>query len=264
MELKKYPRTPHVEGSRLQPGDEDLAAVPFSVIAGRPLVVEEKVDGANSAISFDADGALFLQSRGHFLTGGYRERHFGPLKAWAATMREALWTALSDRHIMYGEWCYAKHTVYYNQLPHYFLEFDILDRRTGAFLSTPERAALLRNSGVVSVPVLHAGAMTSPTDLCALAGPSRFKSPTWKSRLCDEVAGQGLDAERVMSETDTSDLMEGLYIKVEQHDRVAERYKWVRAGFLQAVALSGSHWLDRPIISNTLAPGAPLFPGGST
>ena len=25
--LKKYPRTPHLEGSRLQPGDEDLSQV---------------------------------------------------------------------------------------------------------------------------------------------------------------------------------------------------------------------------------------------
>ena len=28
--LKKYPRTPHLEGSRLQPGDENLSQAPFS------------------------------------------------------------------------------------------------------------------------------------------------------------------------------------------------------------------------------------------
>ena len=35
IQLKKYPRTPHLEGSRLQPGDEDLTQVPFSVIRDR-------------------------------------------------------------------------------------------------------------------------------------------------------------------------------------------------------------------------------------
>jgi len=30
--LHKYPRTQHLQGSRLQPGDEDLTAVPFSAI----------------------------------------------------------------------------------------------------------------------------------------------------------------------------------------------------------------------------------------
>ena len=53
FEIHKYPRTPHIEGSRLQPGDEDLSQIPFSAIAGKNLVIEEKCDGANSAISFD-------------------------------------------------------------------------------------------------------------------------------------------------------------------------------------------------------------------
>ena len=60
--IRKYPRTQHIEGSRLQPGDEDLDAAPFARIAGRHLVVEEKVDGANCGISFSPSGDLLLQS----------------------------------------------------------------------------------------------------------------------------------------------------------------------------------------------------------
>ena len=74
--LHKYPRTNHLEGSRLQPGDEDLSSVPIADLAGQHVVVEEKVDGGNAGISFDGDGRLYLQSRGHFLDGGPRERHF--------------------------------------------------------------------------------------------------------------------------------------------------------------------------------------------
>jgi hypothetical protein len=76
--LLKYPRTPHIQGSRCQARDENLANEPFTVIADRYLVIEEKVDGANAAMSFDQQGQLLLQSRGHFLTGGSRERHFNP------------------------------------------------------------------------------------------------------------------------------------------------------------------------------------------
>jgi len=50
-EIHKYPRTRHIEGSGLQPGDDPVCA-PFAALAGRHLVVEEKMDGANSAISF--------------------------------------------------------------------------------------------------------------------------------------------------------------------------------------------------------------------
>ncbi len=42
--MYKYPRTPHIEGSRLQPGDEDLDGAPFSVIASQYVVVEEKME----------------------------------------------------------------------------------------------------------------------------------------------------------------------------------------------------------------------------
>ncbi|CAM3430857.1 hypothetical protein KIPE111705_08255 [Kibdelosporangium persicum] len=55
--------------------------------------------------------------------------------------------------------------------------------------------------------------------------------------------------------------MEGLYIKVEQHGQVTERYKWVRPTFLTAVLDSGSHWADRPIVPNGLANPAVMYGG---
>ena len=72
----KYPRTKHIEGSRLQKGDEDLSQIPFKNIKGKYIVIEEKVDGANTAISFNENKELLLQSRGHYLRGGYREKHY--------------------------------------------------------------------------------------------------------------------------------------------------------------------------------------------
>src|SRR3954464_15727562 len=141
--LRKYPRTRHLEGSRLQPGDEDLDSVAFAAIRGRHVVVEEKLDGANVGVGFDADGALRLQSRGHYLVGGPRERQFARFKAWAAEVRPRVWERLGPRHVMYGERLLRKATVFYDALPHYFCEFDVLDRETGKFLSTPARARLL-------------------------------------------------------------------------------------------------------------------------
>ena len=174
--LKKYPRTPHLEGSRLQPGDEDLSQVPFSYIKGKHLVVEEKIDGANTAISFSEDGELLMQSRGHYLTGGYRERHYNLMKQWANIHQDAFFEVLGTRYIMYGEWMYAKHTVYYDKLPHYFLEFDIFDREEQIFLSTERRHEMLNDLPVVSVPVLQAGTFRNKEDLISLLGKSNFIS----------------------------------------------------------------------------------------
>jgi hypothetical protein len=252
--LEKYPRTRHIEGSRLGPGDEDLEAAPFSDIAGRFLVVEEKMDGANAAISFDGEGTLWLQSRGHFLTGGAREKHFNTLKPWAHANADALRERLGDRFVMYGEWLYAKHTVYYDALPHHFLEFDVLDTVERVFLSTARRRELLAGAPVASVPVLAERAFTRKDALVALVGPSAFKSPRWREQLAETARSRNLDALRIARETDPSDEMEGLYLKVEEEGRVVARYKWVRKSFLASVVDSGTHWLARPIVPNGLAP----------
>lgn len=74
--IYKYPRTPHIEGSRFQQGDEDLDSIKFEKIKNRFCVLEEKVDGANCGISFAKQGRMYLQSRGHFLNGGYGETQF--------------------------------------------------------------------------------------------------------------------------------------------------------------------------------------------
>ena len=47
--IRKYPRTQHLVGSGLQPGDEDLDAVPMSDLKGK-RVVGKKTDGANCGV----------------------------------------------------------------------------------------------------------------------------------------------------------------------------------------------------------------------
>ena len=185
--MRKYPRTHHIEGSRRQVGDEDLDSVPFGALAGRHLVIEEKVDGANAGISFDGAGNLRLQSRGHFLTGGPRERHFALFKSWAARHQGRLYAAIGDRYVLYGEWVYAKHTVFYDALPHDFLEFDVLDTTTDRFLGTPERRVLCRGAGRVGAGAAR-GASGEPEDV---AGDGRAVGVQGR-----EMAGGAGDAVR--------------------------------------------------------------------
>ena len=258
--IQKYPRTPHMEESRLQPGDEDLSQIPFDSIKGRHVVIEEKCDGANSAISFNADGELLLQSRGHYLTGGYRERHYNLMKQWAMVHKDTFYDLLGTKYIMYGEWMYAKHTVFYDALPHYFLEFDILDRETGVFLDTAARHKMLKDMPVVSVPVLGSGYYKTKEEILKLLGKSRYVTGNQKQNLWDTAVKLGLDPERNCRETELSGMMEGLYIKVEEEGKVVDRMKFVRAAFLQCVDFSETHWIDKPIIPNQLAvPAESLF-----
>jgi hypothetical protein len=249
----KYPRTPHIEGSRLQPGDEDLSQIPFSEIAGLPLVVEEKIDGANTALSFDPAGTLLLQSRGHYLTGGYREKHYQLFKQWASVHQQRFRAVLGCRYVMYGEWMYAKHSIFYDALPHYFMEFDVLDRETGEFLSTDRRHELLKGLPVCHVPVLATGCFRRMEDVLTHLGPSCYITDNHLENLRALALREGQDADRILRETDAALTMEGLYLKVEQNGQVTRRVKFVRSSFLQTVEQSQSHWLERPIIPNLLS-----------
>jgi hypothetical protein len=254
IEIHRYPRTHHLEGSRLQPGDHDLDQVPLETLRGAYVVVEEKLDGANAGMFLDATGKLRLQSRGHVLAGGTREKHFDLFKQWAHAHVAALADLLAGGHTLYGEWLYAKHTIFYDELPAYFLEFDIREP-SGAFWSTARRAEHLAGSPVRSVPVLWQGIVARPETLPALVGPSLYKSAAWRDRLRESAERAGVDVERCIAETDPSDHAEGLYVKVEDlaTRTVTARYKWIRRSFLTAVVDSGSHWLARPIVPNRVA-----------
>ncbi|MEO1289875.1 MAG: RNA ligase family protein [Chloroflexota bacterium] len=259
LEIYKYPRTYHLEGSNLQPDDDGMGGVSFKAIAGRYLVVEEKMDGANTAISFDETGNLLLQSRGHYLIGGPREKHFALFKQWAYTHMTSFYEVLGNRYIMYGEWLYARHTIFYNHLPHYFMEFDVLDKETGQFLSTAKRQQLLGNLPVVPVKVLASKKFDNYDEVLDLITPSYFIQGNHVQILRDACQQMGLDADRAEQETDNTGLMEGLYLKVEEDGIVQERYKYVRGDFLTKILESNTHWLSRPIIPNQLAPDVDIF-----
>ncbi len=80
--IYKYPRTYPSQGAKIsgialevsRSPQRDLEGIPFKAIANRHLVVEEKVDGANVAISFSTERQILLQSRGNYLTGGGGEK----------------------------------------------------------------------------------------------------------------------------------------------------------------------------------------------
>jgi len=258
--IKKYPRTPHIQGSKFQHGDEDLENIPFDEIKGKFLVIEEKMDGANSGISFSDNGELLLQSRGHYLTGGYRERHFDLFKTWAHTYSPQMWEVIKDEFIIYGEWMFAKHTVYYTHLEHYFLEFDIYDKANDCFLSTKMRNKLLEKMPFIkSVKILYEGILNSKEQLKSFMTQSYFINNNHLDCLKEDTEKLKLNFQTVLKETNKSNIMEGLYIKQESDNTVDQRFKYVRSDFLNSIMDSETHWLDRPIIPNRLAKDINLF-----
>lgn len=231
----RYPRTRHLAGSFLPPGDDEGDMLPFGTFANKRVVVSEKVDGANAAISFTDEGRMLLQSRSRILDPEHIE--LGPyagLHAWSQRVEDELFRVLGTRYVMYGEWVKKKQSVFYDALPQDFLEMDVLDKTSEQFLSTPLRRSLLRPLPLASVPVLAEGTFSSMDELVVFLGPSRFKTPRWRDELLQAIwEAEVSDADRFLRETDPSDDMEGLVIKLESAGAVLERAKFVRFGARQ-------------------------------
>jgi hypothetical protein len=261
-ELIKYPRTTHVEGSSLQRGD-GKNTIPFSELMGKNLVVEAKIDGANTGISFNSDCELKLQCRGHFLDGKGDWPEFDPFKSWAFTWKNQLFDVLSDRYIMYGEWMAAFHSIYYDLLPHWFMEFDIYDKERQEFLSTKRRAEITNNCEAIieSVKVLDERTFDSVEELTSLIGRSPFISDNAYDKMTEEMKNKKFPESEIqnLQNLNKNPTMEGLYVKWEEDGVVKGRYKFVRADFTQTILDCEEHWAKRPTIYNQLADGYGLY-----
>ncbi len=218
----RFPHTPHLAwlGEGRPRGDKLLAPHDARDLLSAEVVVEEKVDGANLGFSLDEGGELRAQSRGAHLELDSPKAQFKPLRRWLAPRADALAAALSPDLMLFGEWCYAVHSVRYTRLPDWFLAFDVFDRARGEFWSVGRRNALAAELGVAVVPQLGAG---------------RFKLPQLKALLGNSKLTDGP--------------AEGLYVRRDAGDHLVARAKLVRREFVQAI---DEHWSKQPLVPNAL------------
>jgi hypothetical protein len=221
MVFHKFPRTPHLF---IMPGlnirdDKVWSESEADLFYHSPIVIEEKVDGANVGISFDINETLCVQNRGNYITPGSHPQ-FDPLWEWAYSRVHLLKSLLNYRYILFGEWCYLKHSIFYSSLPDWFIGIDIFDIKENSFLNTENRNFFFARLDVNPVPKIASGHF-SKTQLIHLLSNE-------KSRL----GGENL---------------EGLYIRLEDQHRLLNRAKIVQAGFVQNIDL---HWSKKASLKN--------------
>jgi ATP-dependent RNA circularization protein (DNA/RNA ligase family) len=154
----RFPRTPHLAwlGEGAPRDDKVLSDAEAKSFVSAPVVVEEKLDGANLGVSLAPDGAVRAQNRGQYLVTPYTGQ-FSRLNAWMAQHQAALREALDQHLILFGEWCAARHSVAYGALPDWFLLFDVYDRAERRFWNAQRRDELAARLGLCVVARLFAG-----------------------------------------------------------------------------------------------------------
>ena len=239
-DFTKYPRTPHLFGSKGTDDDKHLGEKESKAfIADQSLIVEEKIDGTNVGIHFSHSGEMVLQCRGHLITEGMHPQ-YDLFKQWTMVKRHVLENHLENRYILFGEWVYARHSIHYRKLAHYFFEFDIYDKQESVFLDLEQRMTLLEGTGIQTVPVIHKG-KTSRDVLESFIGPSHFDSQF------EHPLTKRLD-----------NLMEGLYLRIEAGGCVTGRAKFVRPEFVERVKQS-DHWQYQEMVPNLLVDNVDIW-----
>ncbi len=251
----KLPRTKHIQGSRIKDNESDPNSVSITDIIDKPLVIEEKVDGSSLSISFDDNLDLSVYSRNKKAT----HKEFDKVYEWAAKYQTILWNILSDKYIMYGEWMFQKHSIFYDDLPHFFLESDIYDKEKNQFLCSKSRQELLKDSFITSVKVLQVGNISKLSDITCLLGRSNYKSVNWRINLEKNCNIFNYNYAKALAETDRSSDMEGLYIKWEENGQVMGRYKFIRYEFIKTIFDSKTHIWERELLGNSLSEGINFY-----
>lgn len=217
MSTPKYNRTYHFSWSEGATNDDKIAT-DISNLIGNPIVITEKMDGSNASLE---------------LNGCFARTHSGPpthlsfdgLKALHASLKFKIPEGIQ----IFGEWCFALHSIKYENLPNYFLVFNVRDLNHNEWLSWEEVELWAEEISVPTVPVLFKGIVSSEKELKEI-----IQSLMIEPSLC-------------------GDIREGVVVRVQDafDDKIFSScvMKCVRANHVQTT----EHWKLQEIVKNKLS-----------
>lgn len=220
-EFLKFPTTPHLIwlAKECVRDDKVFTQTEAEEFLSKPVLIEEKIDGANLGFSFDSQGNLQAQNRNTLIQPGTKGQ-FATLWEWLSRHETGLLDILSDRLILFGEWCYACHSIHYTKLPDFFLVFDIFDKQEKRFMNSTRRDEIVSLLKLNPVPKLYHGILSLSDIPRVISQSSLYNGP-----------------------------MEGIYIRQENKEWLMQRAKVVRPEFVQQIH---EHWSKHGIIPNYL------------
>ncbi len=219
----KFPSTPHlaVLGNNDVRDDKCFSLQERDNFLKNEIIIEEKVDGANLGFSFNNSGNLICQNRGSILVYPFAGQ-WKKLNEWIEPRLDSLFEILEEHLVLFGEWCYAHHSIRYDSLPDWFIAFDVYDRQEERFYSVQRRNQLIEKINMKHVPLVATGHFAF----------NQLATMTFQSYFGQHEA-------------------EGVYLRVDDENWLIERAKLVRPVFRQTI---DKHWSKNGIVPNRLAP----------
>lgn len=183
--------------------------------------MEEKIDGGVIGLAWDGNTHLAVGKHSMIPNIGNPKKFYG-LNNWIYTNYEKI-QRIPIGFIVYGEWMRASHNISYNELPDFFVAFDVWDGHK--YLDLKSRSIFLNEIGFEEVRTVYSGTDLGVGDiLCICEGKFGVSN---KSRF------------------NSNETFEGLIIR-NDNGLVG---KYVKREFMTSIE---ENWLELPLIENRL------------
>lgn len=226
MDRIKYPRTCHLPWSPGRTSDDEVLDG-ISCFSGRDIVITEKIDG--EATTIYSDGYCHARST---------DSSHHPSRSWIKKFASTFAYELPENWRVCGENVYAYHSIFYKDLPSYFLVYGIYDDNNKC-LSWDDTVSICEIIGLKTVPVIFRGKWEEE-GWKIWDGVGAF--PTFGSKLIEPKWPNDFDEVEA----------EGYVI------RLADQFSWSDFKFSVAKYVRESHvqtdenWMERQPIQNLL------------
>lgn len=156
MDSAKYPRSLHLPYS---PGttsdDRFITEDEYSQFIDNEIVITEKLDGSNVTLTSKT-----------FYARSHNGEPYHPSYNLLRKMHSGYMANAIDKNIsVFGEWCFAVHSIKYWMLQDYLNIFGVRDDETGVWWDWDDVCLMANNLGVPTVPVLLRGTFNSKEKL---------------------------------------------------------------------------------------------------
>ena len=204
----KFPKIFHFPWSEnLQNDDRMIPDV--SVFYGKEVVVSLKIDGEGTGMTKNSCHARSLDSKNH------------PSRHWVKAFHSSIKNDIPNNFKIFGENCFAKHSIFYESLATYFYVFSIWENEI--CLSWDETKFYANQLGLITVPELYRGLWDEDKVKSCFTG-EKYLGGLQEGYVC-----------RIASS-----------FKITEYQKSSS--KMVRKDHVQ----TGEHWLTQPIIQNKL------------
>ena len=212
MQIIKYPKIYRLPTLNIT-AKKTLTSKEVKELFDGEVIIEEKIDGSIIGLA-----NTHAQGRGREIRLGENSKQFKFFNSWRSQNQFKI-DKIPDNTIIYGEWMYAKHNVFYDKLPDFFIAFDVFDN--GKFLDYKRKIKLINDIGFSNSKLLFEGVWNKTTE-----------------KLIDKLIGT--------SHFSTDEIMEGFVIKNYKKQLFG---KYVRREFMDDL---DEHWLRKPLVVNKL------------